>query len=69
MEANIMVHSKKDMSQWLKEGKLKYKGHIVDSIENAPKAFLDLFKGKNFGKLLVKKRKSRNYYDYFLYKF
>ena len=44
----------KDMSQWLKEGKLKYKEHIVNGIENAPKAFLDLFKGKNFGKLLVK---------------
>jgi len=44
----------KDMSQWLKEGKLKYKEHVVNGIENSPQAFLDMFLGKNFGKLLVK---------------
>jgi NADPH-dependent curcumin reductase CurA len=42
-----------DVSGWLREGKLKYKEDIVQGLENAPKAFLGLFEGKNFGKLIV----------------
>jgi len=44
----------KDMVQWLKEDKLKYKEHIYKGIENAPQAFLDMFNGKNFGKIVIK---------------
>ena len=43
----------KDVSGWIKEGKLKYREDIVKGIENAPEAFMGLLKGKNFGKLLV----------------
>jgi NADPH-dependent curcumin reductase CurA len=43
-----------DMSQWLAEGRIKWKETIVVGIENAPKAFISLFKGENFGKMLVK---------------
>jgi NADPH-dependent curcumin reductase len=43
-----------DVSRWLAEGKLKYREDIVDGLENAPKAFLGLFEGRNFGKLLVR---------------
>ena len=42
------------MSQWIKEGKLKYRESMVDGLENAPKAFLGLFKGENIGKQLVR---------------
>lgn len=42
------------MGKWIKEGKLKYKENIVDGLENAPQAFMDLFKSKSFGKQLVK---------------
>ncbi|CAG8604623.1 5184_t:CDS:2 [Funneliformis caledonium] len=38
----------KEMVPWLKDGKLKYKEHHVNGIENAPQAFLDLFNGKHF---------------------
>ena len=38
----------------MKEGKLKYREDIVDGLENAPKAFIGLLRGQNFGKLLVK---------------
>ena len=34
--------------------KIKYKEDIVVGLENAPKAFIGLLKGKNFGKLIVK---------------
>ncbi|MEP6516896.1 NADP-dependent oxidoreductase [Microcoleus vaginatus] len=43
-----------DVSQWLQEGKLKYKEDVVDGLENAPHAFIGLLLGKNFGKLIVK---------------
>ena len=43
-----------DMSQWLAQGKVKYKEDVVEGIENAPTAFMGLFRGANFGKLVVK---------------
>jgi len=44
----------RDVSQWLREGKIKYREDVVDGIENAPQAFMGLLQGKNFGKLLVR---------------
>ena len=38
----------------LATGKMTYKEHMVHGLENAPEAFLGLFKGANFGKLVVK---------------
>lgn len=43
-----------EMAEWIHEGKLKYKENIVDGLENAPEAFMDLFQSKSFGKQLVK---------------
>jgi NADPH:quinone reductase-like Zn-dependent oxidoreductase len=43
-----------EMSQWIAEGRIKWKETIVAGIEKAPKAFLALFRGENFGKMLVK---------------
>lgn len=42
------------VSRWVREGKLRYREDIVDGLENAPEAFLGLFSGTNFGKLLVR---------------
>lgn len=42
------------MARWIKEGQIKYREDVVEGIENAPAAFLKLFSGENFGKLLVK---------------
>jgi NADPH-dependent curcumin reductase CurA len=44
----------KRLSRWLKAGKIKYREDVVDGLENAPAAFLRLFRGENFGKLVVK---------------
>lgn len=44
----------KDISQWLAEGKLKYRESIVEGLQNAPAAFIGLLSGKNFGKQLIK---------------
>jgi NADPH-dependent curcumin reductase CurA len=43
-----------DMAKWIAGGKIKRKETIVDGIENAPKAFIGLFKGENFGKMIVR---------------
>jgi NADPH-dependent curcumin reductase CurA len=42
-----------DMSGWLAEGKVKYREDLVTGLENAPQAFIGLFSGQNFGKLVV----------------
>jgi len=44
----------RDVSGWLREGKIHYREDMVDGLENAPAAFLGLFRGANFGKLVVK---------------
>jgi NADPH-dependent curcumin reductase CurA len=43
----------RDVSGWIKAGKIKYREDVVQGLENAPRAFLGLFRGANFGKLLV----------------
>ncbi|MDR3568288.1 MAG: NADP-dependent oxidoreductase [Syntrophobacteraceae bacterium] len=43
-----------DMSQWISECRIKSKETVVEGIENAPEAFMGLFRGENFGKMLVK---------------
>jgi NADPH:quinone reductase len=45
---------RRDLAQWLAEGKIKYKENIVNGLENAPNALLGLFSGENLGKQLVK---------------
>ncbi|MBZ9787304.1 NADP-dependent oxidoreductase [Psychroflexus sp. CAK57W] len=42
------------LAEWLKEGKLHYEETIQEGFDNIPQAFLDLFEGKNKGKMLVK---------------
>jgi len=44
----------RDMSQWVKEGKVKYKEFVTEGLDSAPEAFMGLLKGKNFGKQLVR---------------
>jgi NADPH-dependent curcumin reductase CurA len=42
------------LSQWLEEGKLTYSETVVEGFEQIPQAFIDLFEGKNTGKMVVK---------------
>jgi NADPH-dependent curcumin reductase CurA len=44
----------KEVSGYLAAGKLKMKETVVEGIENAPRAFLDLLRGENVGKMVVK---------------
>ncbi|MCY3801238.1 MAG: NADP-dependent oxidoreductase [Chloroflexi bacterium] len=45
---------RRQMAEWIDEGRIKYKEDVVEGLENAPEAFFGLLKGENFGKLLIK---------------
>jgi hypothetical protein len=42
------------LTEWVREGRLRYREDIVDGLERAPAALTDLLQGRNFGKMLVR---------------
>ncbi len=48
----------KEMVPWLKEGRVKYREHVIEGLENAPRGLIGLLRGENFGKALVRVAKS-----------
>ncbi len=44
----------KQMEDWLKDGKIKYREEVIEGLESAPKAFIGLLKGENFGKRVIR---------------
>ncbi|SDX22909.1 NADP-dependent oxidoreductase [Flavobacterium degerlachei] len=44
----------KQLATWLQEGKLTYTETVVEGFDQIPQAFIDLFEGKNKGKMVVK---------------
>jgi NADPH-dependent curcumin reductase CurA len=44
----------REVSTWLREGRIKYREDVVDGLEKAPRALIGLLRGENFGKLLVR---------------
>ena len=43
-----------NMSQWLADGKIKYREDLVEGLENTVESFIGLLEGKNFGKLVMR---------------
>ena len=52
--ASKFAEGAKQLGQWVQEGKLVDEETIVEGFENTPQAFIDLFSGKNTGKMIVK---------------
>ena len=46
--------ARRQMGEWVRSGRLKYREDVVDGIEKAPRAFIGMLRGENFGKMLVK---------------
>ena len=42
------------LKQWVDDGKILVKEHVLEGIEQCPAALAGLFSGHNFGKQLVK---------------
>ncbi|MEO5787993.1 NADP-dependent oxidoreductase [Gelidibacter sp.] len=52
--ADKFPEAMKHLTNWLAECKLTYTETIVECFDNIPNAFIDLFEGKNKGKMIVK---------------
>jgi len=44
----------RDMSEWLRDGRVRYRETIFDGIDRAVDAFIGLLDGENIGKMLVR---------------
>ncbi len=51
---DMMADFVRDAAGWIEAGKLTWRETVDEGIENAPRAFIKLFTGENFGKMLVK---------------
>ncbi len=49
----------RDMSQWIKNNQITWEETITEGLENMPEAFIDLFKGANIGKALIRLNSSK----------
>lgn len=52
--AHRAADARRDLLQWISEGKISWKDHVVDGLENATDALTRLFSGAHDGKLLVR---------------
>jgi NADPH-dependent curcumin reductase CurA len=44
----------RDMTGWLREGRIKFREDITNGLENAPRELIGLLKGENFGKKIIR---------------
>lgn len=51
--ANRYESFQREMTEWIKSGKIKLRENKIQNLENAPEAFIGLLEGKNFGKLII----------------
>ena len=42
------------LGHWVAEGRIKYRETVAEGLESAPRAFIGMLRGENFGKQLVK---------------
>jgi NADPH-dependent curcumin reductase CurA len=51
---DLWPQAQSELEDQVAKGQLKYRESIVEGLENAPRAFIGMLKGENFGKQLVK---------------
>lgn len=53
-EPTLTEAFQRDMTAWVRDGRVRYREDVVEGLESTPEAFRGLLVGRNFGKLLVK---------------
>ncbi|KAB7769720.1 NADP-dependent oxidoreductase [Xanthomonas maliensis] len=43
----------REMGQWLREGRIHYREHLLHGLDSAPQGLIGLLRGDNFGKVVV----------------
>lgn len=43
-----------EVAPMVRDGRIRYREHVVDGLENAPRALIGLLRGENFGKVIVR---------------
>jgi NADPH-dependent curcumin reductase len=43
-----------EVSPMVRDGRIMYREHIVDGLENAPRTLIGLLRGENFGKVVIR---------------
>jgi len=53
-ESDLYPEFVQQMGGWIRSGDIQWRETVIDGLENAPDAFLGLFRGDNIGKMLVR---------------
>lgn len=49
-----MAQFRRDMTEWIASGQVKYREDITEGLENTVRTFIGLLRGENFGKVVIK---------------
>jgi len=52
--AHLEERFRTEVGRLLREGKIRFREHVYEGLENAPQALIDLLEGRTFGKVLVR---------------
>ncbi len=52
--AHLEERFRTEVGGLLREGKIRFREHVYEGLENAPQALIDLLEGRSFGKVLVR---------------
>lgn len=52
--ANRWMEGLDKMAKWVEDGKIQYHETVTEGFENTPTAFIEMMRGKNYGKAIVK---------------
>ena len=44
----------RDMTGWLKDGRMKYQETVLEGFQRAPEGLIGLLQGRNIGKMLIR---------------
>lgn len=51
---HLQAEFEREVGAWVKEGRIKFLEHVIEGLENAPEALIDMLRGRNTGKVVVR---------------